>query len=110
MADQELQRPSAPAPAQEGPSVSTGPAVSQPRGNDAAQASLTTETGPGQEPASEGDAGLANYEAVLGEFLGGPLYKALAAQLTYSALSADAQKGAEAALDGLLGAFGDICW
>lgn len=108
MADLEQQKSSPPAPVQEGPSLATGPAVSQPRGNDAAQASLTAETGPGQEPASGGDAGLANYEAVLGEFLGGALYKALAAQLTYSALSADAQKGAEAALDGLLGAFGDI--
>lgn len=108
MADQELQKPSPPAPVQEGPSVATGPAVSQPHGNDAAQANLTSAAGPGQDPATAGDAGLANYEAALGEFLGGPLYKALADQLRYSALSADAHKGAEAALDGLLGAFGDI--
>lgn len=107
MPDLEQQKPTPAPPAQDAPALGAGPAVTQPHGNDAAQATLAAPGGP-ESAATGGDAGLANYEAALGEFLGGELYKALASQLTYAALAADAQKGAEAALDGLLGAFGSM--
>ena len=78
MAGQQRQPASSPAPALDAPQPEiAAPAVDQARGNEAAQASVATAAGPGAEQAvagaEGGDSGLSNYEAALGEFLGGEL-------------------------------------
>lgn len=62
----------------------------QARGNGAAQEKLTATGG--------GDAGLANYEAVLGEFLGAELYRAVQGALGFDALKGHAHGAVGAAL------------
>ncbi len=113
MAGQQRQSISAAAPAVEAPLPEiAAPAVGQARGNDAAQASVASATGPGAEQATvaaEGeDSGLSNYEAALGEFLGGELYKAIGPQLAYDKLSGTAKKAVESALEGLVGQLGSL--
>ncbi len=114
-----LQRQSAnsaaPTVAAPAPDVAT-PAVAQVRGNDAAQGALDplTTAAPGQADekagpgADAGDAGLSNYEAALGEFLGSELYKAVAPQLAYDKLSATARKAVDGALEGIVGQLGSL--
>ena len=82
------------------------PAVQQARGNEAAQAGLGTD--PDKQADGGGDSGLANYEAALGNFLGGELYKAIAPHLSYEKLSGAAKKGVDGALDGLVKQLGSI--
>lgn len=113
MAGQQRQSVSSGAPALDVPQPEVAaPAVAQARGNEAAQASVTTASGPGAEQATAGaeggDAGLSNYEAALGEFLGGELYKAIGPQLAYDKLSGTAKKAVEGALEGLVGQLGSL--
>lgn len=93
-----------------GPEIAA-PAVAQARGNEAAQASLdpagASQADKGSDAAG-GDAGLANYEAALGEFLGGELYKAVAPQLSYEKLSGTAKKAVDSALEGIVGQLGSL--
>ncbi|MSP54116.1 MAG: hypothetical protein EXR69_00680 [Myxococcales bacterium] len=86
------------------------PAVSQARGNDAAQAGIPAAATDDKaaQGAGGGDSGLANYEAALGEFLGGELYKAIAPSLGYEKLSGAAKKGVDSALDALVKQFGSL--
>lgn len=86
------------------------PAVSQARGNDAAQAGLPAvgTDDKAAQGAGAADSGLANYEAALGEFLGGELYKAIAPSLSYDKLSGVAKKGVDGALDALVKQFGSL--
>ncbi|MFZ5479009.1 MAG: hypothetical protein ACOZNI_19720 [Myxococcota bacterium] len=68
-----------------------GPANAQKYGNAAEQERVGGDAG-------GGDAGLANYEAALGDFLGGELHKAVSGALTYDKFS----KMANSAVDGAL--------
>lgn len=97
-----------PAQAHESPSKSETPAVApalqersvQPRGNEAAQEAVAASAPP--------DSGLANYEAVLGEFLGKKLHAAIADLLTYEKLSGPARKAVTSALGAMAGQLGKI--
>jgi hypothetical protein len=65
------------------------PAVAQARGNDAAQAQIA---------GGGGDAGLANYESALGEFLGKELYKAVSGALEFSKIQGYGHSAMDAAI------------
>lgn len=112
MAGQQRQSVSSGAPALDVPQPEVAaPAVAQARGNEAAQASVTPAGDASREQAagaSGGDSGLANYEAALGEFLGGELYKAIGPQLAFDKLSGTAKKAVQGALDGLVGQLGSL--
>ncbi len=102
---------SAPAVAPDVGDKDVAPAVTQARGNDAAQAGLPGGQGDKEGGADGGaapDAGLANYESALGEFLGSELYKAIGPQLSYEKLSGVAKKGVDGALDAIAKQIGSL--
>lgn len=70
--------------------------VGQARGNDAAQDKLPV----------GGDAGLANYEAALGEFLGEKLYKAVSGLLTLEKVQGYGKQAVEGAISAAVDAAG----
>jgi len=93
------QTPSVDAPTQGVAPAQAGPAEAG-AGNAAEQEKLR-----GKEGTTEG---LANYQAVLGQWLGGELYKAVAPHLTFGAMQKYANQGLEGALEGGVGALGGL--
>ncbi len=87
---------------QQSSSTETGSAVASPAGKSNSQAAETARTAEGTA------AGLANYQAALGQWLGGELYGAVAGHLTLDAMSGYANKALLSALGGLSGALENL--
>ena len=73
----------------------------------AAQGQAGTEQKPAAPPAKQ-DQGLTNYEATLGQFLGGKLYKVVSKQVELGRVAKHADRVLETAIDGVVGQLGKL--